>query len=78
MNASQEFVLIHWFIEEVISAAHDAVNAIGVAVQAGDQYDWDQAGFRLGLHRLTNFKASWAGHDHIQQRELNRIAIHVL
>src|SRR5216684_1685851 len=76
MHASQQFVLIYGLVEEVISTAHDPVNAVGVTVQTGEQYDRSQTGFRLGLHRLTNFKSGWAGHHHVQQGEINRIAIH--
>src|SRR6266852_848756 len=33
MHASQQFLLIYGLVEEIISAAHDPMNAIGLAVQ---------------------------------------------
>src|SRR5205823_1428854 len=36
MHASQQFLLIYWLVEEIFGAAHDPVNAIGVAVQTGE------------------------------------------
>jgi len=78
MYASQQLVLIHRFDEEIIGAAHDPVDAVVLTVHAGEQDHGDQAGFRFGLHRLTNFKSSWAGHHHIQQREINQVAAHLV
>src|SRR5260370_24515040 len=75
MHASKEFVLVHRLVEEIIGAAHDPVNAVVVAVQTGEQYDGDEAGFWFGLHRLTKLESGGAGHHHIQQREINRVAI---
>ena len=39
IHASQQFVLIHGLVEKIISAAHDPVDAVGVTVQTGEQYD---------------------------------------
>src|SRR2546425_9112450 len=76
MHASQQLVLIHGLGKEIVSAAHDSVDAVVVTIQTGEQYDGNQAGFWFGLHRLTKLEAGWVGHHHIQQGEINRVTIH--
>src|SRR5467141_3792626 len=36
MHASQQLMLIHGLVEEIIGPAHDSVDAVGVAVQTGE------------------------------------------
>src|ERR1700730_45775 len=77
-DLSQQLVFIYGLVEEIIGAAHDPAHAVVVTVQAGEQYDGNQAGFWIGLHGLTNFEAARARHYHIQQDEINRVGLQML